>query len=77
MKERSSTAEGNNQNQTKPVSNKEIRSIIESEKSRYEEKGFGFIVALLTAIGFFYYAPKICREWFWPMCLQMIERNQW
>ena len=67
MKEGSSKAE-DNRNQI-PVPKHEPRSLYNSEKKRYEEKGFGFIVALLTTLGFFFCAPKICREWFWPLCL--------
>ena len=32
------------------------------------------ISASLIAIGYFYFGPIICREWFWPQMLAIIDK---
>ncbi len=51
----------------------DLITIIHSEESRYKRKGFGLFFAVLIASSFFYFSPIICRKWFWPFILRMIN----
>ena len=55
----------------------DLITIMHSEESRYKRKGFGLFFAFLIASSFFYLSPIICRKWFWPYMLSMINKYQW
>lgn len=58
----------------KPVEKKKEAhySLLDFEKRRYEEKGFGFLVAVTIAFVYFYYGPQFGR-YIWPKFLSLIK----
>jgi hypothetical protein len=49
---------------------------LEHERTRYQSKGFGLLLAVLLAVGIFHYTPEVLRA-IWPQVLHYTLDQGW